>query len=199
MAAMQAKGFTLHELKNMMITAESRPRVDVFQKVRLHFAGAGLDRTAINTVYSHVLNPMVASRSYMCIEPIELWLDTQALRRGLILLPCWYRTVVWFQCQHKSPSSTLRAESTASMASMVRSGLTLKPVSSLSTVPRMLSMLSVLTAELLMETRTFSTSEQETWDSSTMLADPLAPMALWWICRFCLFLETLVRLSRSMV
>ncbi|CRK09618.1 hypothetical protein BN1708_002220 [Verticillium longisporum] len=40
---------------------------------------------AINTVYSHVLNPMVASRSYMCIEPIELWLDTKALRRGLII------------------------------------------------------------------------------------------------------------------
>jgi acyl-CoA synthetase (AMP-forming)/AMP-acid ligase II len=84
MASMQAKGFTLHEMRNMMITAESRPRVDVFQKVRLHFAAAGLDRTAINTVYSHVLNPMVASRSYMCIEPIELWLDTKALRRGLI-------------------------------------------------------------------------------------------------------------------
>lgn len=85
MATMPGKGFTLHELKNMMITAESRPRVDVFQKVRLHFAATGLDRTAINTVYSHVLNPMIASRSYMCIEPIELWLDTKALRRGLIL------------------------------------------------------------------------------------------------------------------
>ena len=85
MAAMHAKGFTLHELKNMMITADGRPRVDVFQKVRLHFAAVGLDRTAINTVYSHVLNPMVASRSYMCIEPIELWLDTKALRRGLIV------------------------------------------------------------------------------------------------------------------
>ncbi|CAK7271255.1 hypothetical protein SEPCBS57363_004524 [Sporothrix epigloea] len=85
MSSMPGKGFTLHELKNMMITAESRPRVDVFQKVRLHFASAGLDRTAINTVYSHALNPMVASRSYMCIEPIELWLDTKALRRGLVL------------------------------------------------------------------------------------------------------------------
>ncbi|KAH6897153.1 hypothetical protein B0T10DRAFT_476096 [Thelonectria olida] len=85
MASMQAKGFTLHEMKNMMITADARPRVDVFQKVRLHFAAAGLDRTGINTVYSHVLNPMIASRSYMCIEPIELWLDTQALRRGLII------------------------------------------------------------------------------------------------------------------
>ncbi|KAI5864537.1 acetyl-CoA synthetase-like protein [Durotheca rogersii] len=85
MNQMPGKGFAMHELKNMMISAESRPRVDVFQKVRLHFASTGLDRTAINTVYSHVLNPMIASRSYMCIEPIELWLDQRALRRGLIL------------------------------------------------------------------------------------------------------------------
>ncbi|KAH7329401.1 acyl-CoA ligase [Stachybotrys elegans] len=85
MASMQAKGFTLHELKNLMITAEARPRLDVFQSVRLHFAAAGLDRTSINTVYSHVLNPMVASRSYMCIEPIELWLEPRALRRGLVV------------------------------------------------------------------------------------------------------------------
>ncbi|KAI5924962.1 acyl-CoA ligase [Camillea tinctor] len=85
MNSMPGKGFTMHELKNLMISAESRPRVDVFQKVRLHFAATGLDRTAINTVYSHVLNPMVASRSYMCIEPIELWLDQRALRRGLII------------------------------------------------------------------------------------------------------------------
>ena len=84
MAIMPGKGFTLHELKNMMISAEGRPRVDVFQKVRLHFATTGLDRTAINTIYSHVLNPMIASRSYMCVEPIELWLDKQALRRGMI-------------------------------------------------------------------------------------------------------------------
>ncbi len=85
MNVMPGKGFTLHELKNMMISAEGRPRVDVFQKVRLHFAATGLDRTAINTVYSHVVNPMIASRSYMCIEPIELWLDQRALRRGLVI------------------------------------------------------------------------------------------------------------------
>lgn len=85
MAGGQAKGYTLHELKNMMIAADGRPRIDVFRKVRMQFAAAQLDRTAINTVYSHVLNPMIASRSYMCIEPIELWLDTKALRRGLVL------------------------------------------------------------------------------------------------------------------
>ncbi|KAI9831049.1 MAG: hypothetical protein M1819_005287 [Sarea resinae] len=85
MSVMPGKGFTLHELKNMMISSEGRPRADVFQKVRLHFAATGLDRTAINTIYSHVLNPMVASRSYMCIEPIELWLDIRALRTGLVV------------------------------------------------------------------------------------------------------------------
>jgi acyl-CoA synthetase (AMP-forming)/AMP-acid ligase II len=84
MAVMPGKGFALHELKNLMISSEGRPRIDVFQKVRLHFASTGLDRTAINTIYSHVLNPMIASRSYMCVEPFELWLDTQALRRGMI-------------------------------------------------------------------------------------------------------------------
>jgi acyl-CoA synthetase (AMP-forming)/AMP-acid ligase II len=78
-------GGMLQELKNLMITTDSRPRVDVYQKVRLHFAAAGLDRDAINTVYSHVLNPMIASRSYMSFEPIELWLDTNALRRGLVV------------------------------------------------------------------------------------------------------------------
>ena len=51
----------------------------------MHFASTALDRTAINVVYSHVLNPMIVTRSYMCIEPIELWLDLRALRRGLIM------------------------------------------------------------------------------------------------------------------
>ncbi|KAK5418813.1 hypothetical protein LTR06_002564 [Exophiala xenobiotica] len=78
------KGFSLHELKNLMIIAENRPRLDLFSKARAHFAQTGLERTAINTIYAHVLNPMIASRSYMSIEPIELWLDTRALRRGLI-------------------------------------------------------------------------------------------------------------------
>ena len=78
------KGFALHELKNLMISTDNRPRGDIYQRTRVHFAQAGLDRTAINTIYSHVLNPMIASRSYMCIEPIEIWLDPQALRRGLI-------------------------------------------------------------------------------------------------------------------
>lgn len=84
MGNMAGKGFSLHELRNLMISTEARPRQDIFAKVRHHFAQTGLDRTAINTVYSHVLNPMISSRSYMSIEPIELFLDTRALRRGLV-------------------------------------------------------------------------------------------------------------------
>jgi acyl-CoA synthetase (AMP-forming)/AMP-acid ligase II len=103
MSVMPAKGFQLQEMKNLMISAESRPRTDICklcgssppsdcsqthtltdQKVRLHFASASLDRNAINIVYSHVLNPMVVTRSYMCIEPIELWLDLRSLRQGLV-------------------------------------------------------------------------------------------------------------------
>ncbi|KAJ5426357.1 hypothetical protein N7465_001427 [Penicillium sp. CMV-2018d] len=84
MSAMAGKGFQLQELKNLMISAEGRPRTDIYGKVRLHFANASLDRTSINVIYSHVLNPMVTTRSYMCIEPIELWLDLRSLRQGLI-------------------------------------------------------------------------------------------------------------------
>ncbi|KAK5738466.1 hypothetical protein LTR17_005994 [Elasticomyces elasticus] len=79
------KGTPMHELKNLMISTEQRPRADVYSRVKVAFASTGLDRTAINTIYSHVLNPMVASRSYMCIEPIELYLDSHALRRGLVM------------------------------------------------------------------------------------------------------------------
>jgi acyl-CoA synthetase (AMP-forming)/AMP-acid ligase II len=79
------KGVTLHDLKNLMIATDQRPKADVYSRVRQAFAQSALDRTAINTIYSHVLNPMIASRSYMCIEPIELYLDPGALRRGLIV------------------------------------------------------------------------------------------------------------------
>lgn len=79
------KTWSLNELKNLMISTDQRPRLDVYPRVRTAFQPVGLDKTAINTIYSHVLNPMIASRSYMCIEPIELYLDPSALRRGLIV------------------------------------------------------------------------------------------------------------------
>jgi acyl-CoA synthetase (AMP-forming)/AMP-acid ligase II len=85
MAQGAGKNMQLHELKNLMISTDQRPKTDVYSRVKTAFAPSGLDKTAINTIYSHVLNPMVASRSYMCIEPIELYLDPNSLRRGLIV------------------------------------------------------------------------------------------------------------------
>ncbi|KAI5303488.1 hypothetical protein KEM56_007495 [Ascosphaera pollenicola] len=84
MGKIPGKGFQLQELKNMMISYEGRPRRDIYQSVRLHFAATGLDRSAISATYSHVLNPMITTRAYMCVEPIELWLDPYWLRRGII-------------------------------------------------------------------------------------------------------------------
>lgn len=91
-----AKHFHLHEVRNIMISFDQRPKTELCTmlrcqsnldtRVRSHFVQANLDGTAINTAYSHVLNPMVVTRSYMCIEPIALYLNTKALRRGIIQL-----------------------------------------------------------------------------------------------------------------
>lgn len=80
------KSTQLHELKNLMIATDQRPPLGIYDKVRNAFIQPGLDKTAINTIYSHVLNPMIASRSYMCIEPVQVHLDTAALRRGLVVM-----------------------------------------------------------------------------------------------------------------
>ncbi|KAK9468858.1 hypothetical protein V1512DRAFT_258081 [Lipomyces arxii] len=78
------KGSNMHETRNLMIAFDDRPKADMFGKLRLHFASCGLDGTAINSIYSHVLNPMISTRSYMCIEPVELVLDLSELRRGFV-------------------------------------------------------------------------------------------------------------------
>lgn len=62
----------------MLLTIDNR--------IKVHFSRANLEATAINTTYSHVLNPMVVTRSYMCLEPIALHLSAKALRRGIIQL-----------------------------------------------------------------------------------------------------------------
>lgn len=49
-----------------------------------HFGRNHLEKEAINTVYSHVANPMITTRSYMLIEPITLLVDTFWLRKGVV-------------------------------------------------------------------------------------------------------------------
>lgn len=83
-AIMKPKGFSLTETKNLMISTDSRPRTDIVKRVRILFSPTGLEGTSINLGYSHNLNPLVTTRSYMSLEPIDLWLDPIALRQGYV-------------------------------------------------------------------------------------------------------------------
>lgn len=83
-ATMKPKGFSLAETKNLMVTTDGRPRTDLVKRVRILFSPTGLESTTINLGYSHVLNPLITTRSYMSLEPIDLWLDPIALRQGYV-------------------------------------------------------------------------------------------------------------------
>ncbi|ANB15845.1 hypothetical protein AWJ20_3489 [Sugiyamaella lignohabitans] len=81
---MKPKGFSLTETKNLMVAMDGRLRTDIVKNVRFVFASTGLEATSINLGYSHILNPLITTRSYMSIEPIDLWLDPMALRQGYV-------------------------------------------------------------------------------------------------------------------
>ncbi|CAN6652179.1 hypothetical protein TRVA0_025S01860 [Trichomonascus vanleenenianus] len=83
-AMMKPKGFSLAETKNLMVSCDGRPRTDLVKKMRLLFSATGLESSSINLGYSHSLNPLITTRSYMSLEPIDLWLDPIALRQGYI-------------------------------------------------------------------------------------------------------------------
>ncbi|CAG8440959.1 8893_t:CDS:10 [Acaulospora morrowiae] len=78
------KSFSLQHLKNLMLPIESRPNVNLFKQVIKTFLPNRLDDMSLNYVYGNQANPMLTTRSYMCIEPIELYLDLKSLRRGII-------------------------------------------------------------------------------------------------------------------
>ncbi|KAG4306401.1 hypothetical protein PORY_000389 [Pneumocystis oryctolagi] len=84
MAATQAKGICLHELKNLMIPFNSRPKVDYSQRLKNHISTSILSPSSVNNIYSCALNPMVTTRSYMSIEPVHLYLNIKSLRHGII-------------------------------------------------------------------------------------------------------------------
>jgi hypothetical protein len=48
------------------------------------FLANRLEEVNVNYIYSHIANPMISTRSYMCVEPFELYLDLKSLRRGII-------------------------------------------------------------------------------------------------------------------
>lgn len=78
------KGFGLSSLKNMMISTESRVEIDLLRKIARVFQPTKLSAASMSTVYNHCFNPMISTRSYMTVAPVDLFLDPIALRQGYI-------------------------------------------------------------------------------------------------------------------
>lgn len=78
------KGFNLSTLKNMMISTESRVEIDLVRKIARIFQPARLSAASMSAVYNHYFNPIISTRSYMTVSPVDLFLDPLALRQGYI-------------------------------------------------------------------------------------------------------------------
>lgn len=78
------KGFNLAHLKNMMISTENRVEIDFLKKISRVFAPTKLSAASMSTVHNHYFNPIVATRSYMTVAPVDLYLDPIALRQGYV-------------------------------------------------------------------------------------------------------------------
>ncbi|KAK6464601.1 hypothetical protein DFJ63DRAFT_317880 [Scheffersomyces coipomensis] len=78
------KGFTLNHLKNMMISTDSRVEIELLKDIAKIFRPANLSAASLSAVYDHFFNPMISTRSYMTIAPVDLYLDPIALRQGYI-------------------------------------------------------------------------------------------------------------------
>ncbi|GJJ78779.1 hypothetical protein EMPS_11138 [Entomortierella parvispora] len=85
-----------------VITVKSeRSQVKVHQMLERHFFSAAptsawptsgnvghtrYHRRPVNGMFSHMINPMVSTRAYMCIDPVRLYLSLEALRQGKIVV-----------------------------------------------------------------------------------------------------------------
>ncbi|OBA19964.1 acetyl-CoA synthetase-like protein [Metschnikowia bicuspidata var. bicuspidata NRRL YB-4993] len=78
------KGFNLSTLKNMMISTDGRVEIDLLRKIANIFLPAKLKAAAMSAVYNHCFNPIISTRSYMTVAPVDLFLDPVALRQGYI-------------------------------------------------------------------------------------------------------------------
>lgn len=82
--ANDGKQVNLKGVQNLMLSNDNRPKPLLYQHMARYFARQRLDKEAINTVYSHVANPMITTRSYMLMEPISLSIDPYWLRQRII-------------------------------------------------------------------------------------------------------------------
>lgn len=78
------KGFNLSYLKNMMISTENRVEIDLLKKIAKVFQPIKLSAAAASAVYTHCFNPIISTRCYMTVAPVDLYLDPVALRQGYV-------------------------------------------------------------------------------------------------------------------
>lgn len=78
------KGFNLSSLKNMMISTEGRVEIDLLRKIAKVFQPTKLSAASMSTVFHHWFNPIISTRSYMAVAPVDLYLDPIALRQGFV-------------------------------------------------------------------------------------------------------------------
>ncbi|CEP14979.1 hypothetical protein [Parasitella parasitica] len=74
----------LQNTQNIMLSVSSRTKPRFYDKISRYLSLSRVEREAINTVYSHPLNPMITTRSFMLLEPISLIADFEWLRQGII-------------------------------------------------------------------------------------------------------------------
>ena len=56
----------------MMISTENRVEIDLLRKIAKVFLSTKLSAASMSTVYNHYFNPMISSRSYMTVAPVDL-------------------------------------------------------------------------------------------------------------------------------
>ncbi|KAF9984747.1 DIP2 disco-interacting protein 2 C [Mortierella antarctica] len=77
-------------VRNLLVGTEERVRTDVHCALERRFclsmtdSGFYMERTSISSMFGHMVNPMITTRSYMDIEPVRLYLSLQSLRRGIV-------------------------------------------------------------------------------------------------------------------
>ncbi|KAG0267267.1 hypothetical protein BG011_007678 [Mortierella polycephala] len=82
--------FNFSAVRNLLVNTEDRPRTEVNLSLerRLYLTtqdpGFFMERTRINSMFGHMANPLITTRSYMHIEPVRLYLSLKSLRRGLV-------------------------------------------------------------------------------------------------------------------
>ncbi|KAG2232160.1 hypothetical protein INT48_006034, partial [Thamnidium elegans] len=82
--ASEQRQISLQNTQNVMLSVASRTKPRFYEKIARFLSLNRLERETINTVYSHPLNPMITTRSYMLLEPISLIADFEWLRQGII-------------------------------------------------------------------------------------------------------------------